>query len=503
MTQKFNSPQLLFTFIGIGLLYAVFPTHNSTLDAWSYAAEIRHNGQLFSPHHLLYNALGWVLQFCLQNIGFEVDTLALMKLINTVFGVLVLRNLYWILQKQNPNSHNILWLLVVAFSFVFWRFTTENETYIIPIYFSSLASIYFYKITENQRINDFLWTGFWAAVACLFHQIHFWWWLGLGIGVLVFYRQNVKNVACYFLPSLLVPLVYVLVVWLQADVLNVSTIWHFVFYEFYHGNVSQNFGANYFVMTAANTFRTFLQIHGLMFNLLRESKLWFAAVGVSATLFAAAFWFLFPLKTTKNAFSSFQKTHLFVLGLHYLFAFYSVGNAEFMVMLPFLLVLIFSDKIQFQAATLSLLAAGLLVWNFVYGIFPNYYFDFWQDEKLLNAMSQQPENLFIMRERALYENKIYYHTGKEFSTNVLSIPSHILAKKRSLPALKHRIDSTLQANGKVYTDALGGELAMSRAATLVDTNDHVFFRQYSVHLLTDSSQTLLGKSYLTEIKASH
>ncbi|MEJ7658681.1 MAG: hypothetical protein WKG07_03175 [Hymenobacter sp.] len=46
----------------VGLLTAIclaLPTANATGDAWYYAACARWGQELWQPHHLLYNAIGW------------------------------------------------------------------------------------------------------------------------------------------------------------------------------------------------------------------------------------------------------------------------------------------------------------------------------------------------------------------------------------------------------------------------------------------------------------
>lgn len=51
------------------LVYLLFPTNNSTVDGWGYAEEIKYGYNLFRSHHLLYNALGFVLLKALGLVG--------------------------------------------------------------------------------------------------------------------------------------------------------------------------------------------------------------------------------------------------------------------------------------------------------------------------------------------------------------------------------------------------------------------------------------------------
>ena len=52
---------ILIIISGIILFYLLFPTNNSTLDAYGYAASIKYGFDLFKPHHLFYNVFLYVI----------------------------------------------------------------------------------------------------------------------------------------------------------------------------------------------------------------------------------------------------------------------------------------------------------------------------------------------------------------------------------------------------------------------------------------------------------
>lgn len=83
------------------LIYLLFPTNNSTVDGWGYAEEIKYGYNLFRSHHLLYNALGFVLLKALGLVGINADVLAFMKVLNAVaaFGILLVFRWYLNLQS--------------------------------------------------------------------------------------------------------------------------------------------------------------------------------------------------------------------------------------------------------------------------------------------------------------------------------------------------------------------------------------------------------------------
>ncbi|MFY7847612.1 MAG: hypothetical protein ACOVSS_01005, partial [Bacteroidia bacterium] len=120
--------------IAFGLLYLLLPTTNPSLDAWGYAADIRWNGELWSAHHLLYNAWGrWLTGL----FGTEY-TLRLMQANNAVFATAALWCLRTVLQRVNP-AFSTAGLIFTGASFGFMRFAVENETYIMPLFFGMVA----------------------------------------------------------------------------------------------------------------------------------------------------------------------------------------------------------------------------------------------------------------------------------------------------------------------------------------------------------------------------
>ena len=64
------------------------------------------------------------------------------------------------------------------------RYVTEGETYIIPLFFSLMAS---YGASRKQSAFG---CSMLAALACLFHQIHVFWWMGLA---LFFWKETEKS----------------------------------------------------------------------------------------------------------------------------------------------------------------------------------------------------------------------------------------------------------------------------------------------------------------------
>ena len=91
-------------------------------------------------------------------------------------------------------------------SFSVVRYATENETYIVPLFFALLASYNYLKFITTGRNRYALYAGIWAAISVLFHQTYIFWWLGLLIGFMIEKRKKPCHFI-YILISLIAPAV--------------------------------------------------------------------------------------------------------------------------------------------------------------------------------------------------------------------------------------------------------------------------------------------------------
>lgn len=279
--------------------YLLLPTQSSTIDAWGYAAYIRHGTHLFLPHHLFYNAFGYLLLKITRIVHYNPDTLSFMKLVNAICGGMILFIVAKIVRLSGVEEARIQGVVVfVGATFGLARFATENENYILPIFLSLLGTYYFLQLLQSENTlfpskKLLFLTSFWAVVACLFHQIHVWWWIGLAVGVFCrclypYKRQREfllghiqtpyfpKFYLFFLLPTLLIPLAYmgVLYAYFDKNPFDFSLLWHFVFEDFYTGNVNNSLSRQHFLLTPINFVRSFVQIHGNMFYLVRHNLMW-------------------------------------------------------------------------------------------------------------------------------------------------------------------------------------------------------------------------------------
>ena len=148
-----------YAFLILFITYALFPTNNSSLDAYYYAASVKFSQHLFSPHHLLYNVFIGLVYKPIHILN--IDVLAFSKFINTLFSTLTLYTLYKILLLlKYSKKETITYVYLVGFSFIFWRYGTENETYIIPVFFSLLSSYWLLKYFREENTLSVILSSF-------------------------------------------------------------------------------------------------------------------------------------------------------------------------------------------------------------------------------------------------------------------------------------------------------------------------------------------------------
>ena len=480
-------------------LYLLFPSNNSSPDSVYYAAAVKYSTNLFMPHHLLYNATGVVVIKALEFAGLQPDALALLKVLNafaTVVGLWLLSRILLLLQM--PVGQVTGWLLIAGASFGVWRFATESEVYIFPILLS-LCGSYFWIRWISAGLSRFLaLAGLCAAVACLYHQMHFFWWFGLLLGTL-WHSRNLSAILQYALPALLVPLAYLLVLWLGLhQELTVQNLLHFVLHDFYMGSAKSDIGLANFAFSAVNLARTFAQAHLLMLSMVSATWLWLLPAAATLMLLI---WALLEKQIIKPAKPGTYRllignVHALVLALHLLFAWFAVGNAEFMAMIPFLLPLL--PWVSVSGRFLQKTGAALLVWNFWYGAFPAWNYKLSATADLAEIVHIKPQSLFVLHDAQKVMIEYFYKYGEEEVATILYSPSIRANRNKPLSGLHHKIASHLSTGQSVYTDCIGKVKLISRSSLTVKDVDAVFFDAY-LTTPADSVSTFYGFHYLHQV----
>jgi hypothetical protein len=491
-----------------GLLTAIclaLPTHNATSDAWYYAACSRWGQELWQPHHLAYNAIGWLwLRLVGASGAAPAGLLALtwLQMLNALAAgasLLVLGRLLW--RAGTPTASIPAWLLLVGSSFGMLRFATENETYIQPLLLALLASLAWARAEYAAPVRRrwLLLAGLLAALACLVHQLMVWWWLGLLLGLRPWRgRAHLAAAVCYALPALVVPVAYAL----AAPAAGVGNTLRFALHAYLTGAARGELGSKALVLTAISLVRTAVQVHGSMQPLLLRWPLLLGSVGL-ASLALAGYSLLgwrrvraLPPPASENPARAVRRTHALIGVLHLGFATQAAGNAEFMVMLPALAAVALAGGLllPWPSQRVAALGTALLSWNLAFGLVPAHLLDYTGVGAALRArIAAEPGAWLVLRDPNLVRNQLQYFTGQ-----VASPPRIKGLAGQDSAAFRKWLASRLAAGDTVYTDALGGYRPLDRARL---TQGDLAARLLSGWPATriDSVATFYGPRYLARL----
>ena len=442
-----NLDYTVFVVLFIGFIFLFFPTSNSTLDSFHYANCVR-DANLFKPHHLLYNAFPYIFTN-LFNIN---DTLAFLCTMNAVFATFCLFITRSVLLHYKDIKETALFVLLLGSCFGFIRFSIDGETYILPLFFSLCAS---YSALKKKSV--FL-ISFFAATACLFHQMFILWWFGLYLFIFLEYRdKRFNNFLIYFSTALIIPIAYFLVFYLTEH--DANNIIEYVLHDYikYEG-VEVSFKSTNLFFIPINLIRTFIQVHGYFIPLFQQYTLLFILGAVSVVFFILA---LFKVKNSvskKFSISSFDSNyafaHLVIFFLHLLFACISDGNAEFMYMLPFLFTIWLAVKYNVNKKLTAYFSIGLFTWNFCFGIIPFHFIQLSPDKIFVDYIAAHPTETYFVKDRNLTSSLLeYYYPEKE-------IEIHSIKK----------IDTLTVSNKSVLTDVIWNDRFASRANIITGYN---------------------------------
>ncbi len=446
--NKWFESKYIFLLLLPGMICLVLPTNNSTQDAFGYAADAKYGIDLFSAHHLLYTAHLYLF----KHIIAAHNVLVLGKLINALylFGCMIM--LYQILKKHNAENNTPIFLSFFAgCSFASLRFATENETYIIPIFFSLVGTFFYAGNTKKS----YLLSGFFMAFACLFHQIQFFWWLIFGLWIWMVEKQRpLYHFMMYSISALIVPLCYVLVVvFYYHQAFSFATIWQFTFQTFYNGAASLDIDLMYSFRFVVSILRTFLQFHPSIWLWVSGSIL-LECIGISLVV-ALGYYLYKSLKAVSfNQFNTNSIVYLLIIALNLAYSLLGGGNSEFMVMVPFLVCLVIHEWIKNISIHFFIFSCLMLCWNVVFGLLPAHFMVLQPYQKWVNRVKANPNAIYILRDATETNSIIYYETGF-FPKNCMIIEQFQHTK--------------IQPNQLLYTDYLSEPIIKNSAYYLLDT----------------------------------
>jgi len=441
-------------------LYLLFPNENPGIDAWGYASEIRYTIKHTYIHHLLF------IPF-ITSIGHlfsSIETIWLTSAINSLCGGICLYLFYKLLKGLGHDFNTCLaGILLAGFSFGFWRYCIEGETYILPLLFAIPALHLALKHQEKILFVSTL-----CAMAALFHQLYLVWWVFIGLWLIL--KSNgkiVKKAVLFFIPLLGYCLIYWLF-YLKSE----SNIGFLLFLtgEYATGSATASLNSTSFLLALINLFRTFIQINGNIPNIFQNDFV-LGIMGIIGLGFLI-YGIVLGRKLLKKKNIAGIIYILFIT--QFLFALISNGNAEFMTMLVFLTVIILVSITE--AKPLLIAATGVCFWNLASGVLPLYMNHGEPEKSICTFIQNHSTDLFVSENQVLYENILTYRTGKS-TGNLRKGPYTLLDKGINPKRLQTTIDSAFKAGNRVYTDH-SPEAEFTNRAILMRNSKTDFWENY-------------------------
>jgi hypothetical protein len=274
-----------------------------------------------------------------------------------------------------------------------------------------------------------------------------------------------------------------------------QSILSFIIHDVDAGLVQVIPNINNLKFTLINGLRTIFQVHGNMLILIQNwiivsligiAGLVLVLIGVLHSLINST------LDLNKVQFGAalrqrFQNPFFIAFIMQLAFAFYSVGNAEFMVMLPILFLLSFHDKVIPLFTHIHKMALGLWIYNGVFFIVPTFmgsFDDVGLSSKMLSKERPTKPFVFISTQAIAIQNQMVYedaaqklNPSSQDKTTTADIINNLSDGQFIIGQNPNEIlriqDALNEENIEVYTDnsiifnKIGGG---SRAALLIDPN---------------------------------
>jgi hypothetical protein len=468
-------------------LFLIFSSGFSTPDGWIYAASIKYHTEFYHPHHLLYNAFGYV--FCYLPAKAGADILACLKVMNSLFAVLALRAIQLIMIRLlKSESIAILISCLSGISFSFIRYATENETYIIPLTLGLFALYWYFRFMDSQKTVYIIFSAFLASLSVLFHLSYILWLVSLFAILLKMKRW--KPVITWFTVSLIIPFLYAVVIFSQYGNLETDSIYNYLFGTF--ESVHFRINSTGLLFSAVNLVRSFIQVHGYMYNMINQNLL------LVIPAFISLIFFILSIRFLPSGFKRLPKeSHVIILIilLMGLLAILADGNAEFMVMIPVLSFILLPLLFHVSEKFLVRILAGMIMWNIAYGIIP-LHINSHLPEDYLCEKSGEYNAMIIASDELLLKSMIYYKTGVT-AENIFKSPALFRDNKDELRQLEMSIDSALGNRVNIYTDCIA-KRSVSRASILEGDRNEFFFKGYNTRQVM-KWETILGIKTVDQI----
>ncbi len=173
LAKSWRAPALIVAFF---LLYCstLAVHHSEAEDVLSYvsAVALGDPAKLFHPNHLLFENASYFFSELCRLIYPGIDLLVAMQLLQALSGAVALFILFRILTLVGVGeSLGLSAVAAAGFSYGFWAYSVEADTYIIPLPFLLLALRELVLLDKAQwRYSCFIRMGLYLALATLFYQ---------------------------------------------------------------------------------------------------------------------------------------------------------------------------------------------------------------------------------------------------------------------------------------------------------------------------------------------
>ncbi|MER3523690.1 MAG: hypothetical protein C4326_06370 [Ignavibacteria bacterium] len=131
--------------------------HSEAEDALYYAVDITRGSptDVFHPNHLRFASLNRLIFTVASMLGYGGPTMPVMQLVNTLASMVTLSVFYRILTLLRlPCLIKVVALLMLAFSYGYWWYSVEGETYILPLPFVMLSVHRLVRILVSSRTSS-------------------------------------------------------------------------------------------------------------------------------------------------------------------------------------------------------------------------------------------------------------------------------------------------------------------------------------------------------------
>lgn len=449
--------------IFFGLLYFIFLSNNPTSDSYSNAFSSITQEELFRPHHLLYSALGYIIYLPFQSTSIE--PIRLFQAVNVIFAMacfIVVRIILLRLHLKEPLIAASIFFLGSCFGFQ--RFAIDNECYIISLFFSLLAINFIQTFLIKNKLYKAVLCALFCSIGCLFHQIVIFTWLCCFI--VIIFNRNWKYVLYFSLISLIIPIAYSFVVYFQQEAISINSLMSFVLNDYLNKNAEMPILKNVVLMSSISFVRTFFQVHGYMVSLFYLHPI-IGTLIVLVTLVFVTLGIVSLFKIKRNKITLFHERRFlrftwWLLIYNLAFAVFSNGNAEFMVIIPFIIVILSIYYFENVRPVLYGFGFAMYAWNLFFALTPIGLLNLNSNEEIAKLV-QKDEAVFVLKDKVAVDNILAYNQRNQNINNTFKISE----------VSPEQFDIWVKENKTIYTDYFGGKESLSRANIAESKNNNI------------------------------